>query len=489
MDRLVELYDRIISSKQPVPPQLQRQMVNVLAGAGAYRTLGELAERGDTCDEIDAELGQFLEPDVIRGWARRPGRQNSEITERFASETKIGNLLPIARTPGLAPEIYAALGRKDSLKLAEALTGNPDASPEAKLARIEAIMVAIEKRGGWRRQHDAVAAIGNDPRVAEAVLRRARSAGVALAALAVAENLHQETVELLVSRLEGMTGAEEAGVNLVIELLEAVAMLELDDKQLKKVRSITGIRAKEHGDGLSYWAPDFSQAKFLVSAKGRQALEEVRNLGTADPETVERVLRNVAGKQNADNPLETVALVAAARNPRLTPKTLKPVIEDIPGDDAIKLLNRWMADGHVDDVLDVTREYYSAPWWLDRIVDPLPLLRRAAEKARTNGDPVPSWVVEHPLIAGSPRLAIELLPWHCLADADEARGYLEEKELSRDADDTRREDAGTNTVMTAVLQLLEERLGSDPVKWDTFRGLADEFQGTLGELLDTAATV
>lgn len=466
---------------------MQKRMVNVLAEAGAYRTLGELAERADTCDETDEAIRHIAEPEVVRGWARRPGRQNSEIIDRFASETKISKLLPIARTPGLVPEIYTALGRKDSIKLAEALVRNTDATPEAKLARIDTIMTVIEKRDGYRQQRDATDTIGKDPVVAEAVLRRARSAEVALAALDAAENPHPETIELLISRLEEMTGATDIGANLVIGLLEAVALLELNDKQLKTVRSITSKRAKEHGNDLSYWAPDFGQAKLLVSAKGRQALQEVRSLATADPETVERVLRSVAAKHNNDNPLETIALAAASRNTRLAPKLLKPVIEDIPEDDAIELLNRWIDDGHIDDVLDVARQHYSTPWWLDRIADPLPLLLRAAEMARTNEEHLPAWVVEHPLIAGSPRLAIEVLPWRYLAEAETARGYLEE--LARDAGDTGEEDTKTNTVMTAVLQMIEERLGSDPVKWDTFQSLADEFQGTLGELLDTAATV
>jgi len=490
VDRLIDLYKCIIDSDKPIPVRMQPQMIAVLTEAGDYSALGSMAERSDTSEEADKQLGAILEPEVIRGWALRHGRQSSEITSRLAGETRIGNLLPIARTRGMSPEVYTAIGRTESLKLAEALLNNPDVPAEAKLCRVEAITACLDKQRGWRQQHSITAAIGEHPGLAEALLRRTRSALVALAALEVVPRPQAETVEILVSRLDDMVEAEDIAVNTVIKLLELTALLDLDAKQLRHLRAIVKKCVTEHDDTTSYWGPDFKHAKFLVSKEGRRALEESRGLETADPDTVVRVLKSTTGKANAEHPLEQVALASASKNPRVAPKILKARFEDIPADHAVAMLERWLADGQVDDVLDVAGEEYSTPWWLDRMSDPTALLLRSIEKARLDSDLIPDWVITHPLIAGTATRAIELLPWYCLAEADKAQIYFT-KAQSYFADDE--EDVTLprteSTLMTEVLQIIAARLGDDQTKWDTFQGLADEFEGTLSELLDAATTL
>jgi hypothetical protein len=478
MTRLTELYRRILECDQPIPAAMQQRMLGDLTKKN-HELLAMLASRPELTEEVDRVIAEMTEPEIVAGWAARPGRGNEEIAARFRDEHRIANILPLARLRGLPAEVYMHLGRPESVKVAEALYSNPSVPAACKLLRIEVGIDLLESKKGWKKQAHTRDAIDGDHDLAIAVLRRARSVGVIMGALESCGGLDTETLDDLLNRLPLMIEDDREQVTALSEVLEALALLDLDDKQLGLLRKAVKKATSVHGNvKASYWSQSFDGAKFLTSPKGRDTLATIRDLEhTVEIAQAAKTLKTLASRNRGYTSVAELAVNAACRNPYLPAAVLRPYIDNADTTNLLTAIQRWMADGEYDHLVEMANEEYGAPWWLMEIENPLPLLLRAVEIAKETGTRIRGWVTEHPMVVGSPQLALDTLPWHYIADIDEVAEYSPETDVNPDL------------IVGAAARLITERLGTDPDKWEIFSRLAEEYDGTLPELLETASTL
>lgn len=471
MDRLSELYRRIVEDENLIPEAMQARIAQTFITKKDFDTLGMLAARAETTGEADRLIATRHEPQVVAGWARRAGRSREEIAKRFADEKRVSVILPLARTRNLPQEVYLHLGRPDSRKIADALLKNSSVPAACKLERIDLIMEALESERDGRQMGNVYLAINDEPEVARAILRRARRLGTALPALRALGDPDTETLDILLSRLETMLDGE-ALLGALIDLLETLAVLDLDERQLAILRRVVTKQARIHTEtARSYWGPNFTDVKKMVSTKGRETLESIRSLGTCeDPGTATRILKELAEGRRGETTLGTLAVNTACKNPVIPVQVMVKYLEHADTEPTLCLLQNWLKAGEYDAMLELAEQGYGEPWWLPEIENPLPLLLHAIEVAKMSGRWIPSWVTEHPLVSGSPEIALETLPWHYIAQLDDTT-------------------VDTNLVLRVAASFINEKLGDDQTRWDTFAGLAEDFSGTLPELVEAALTV
>jgi hypothetical protein len=89
-------------------------------------------------------------------------------------------------------------------------------------------------------------------------------------------------------------------------------------------------------------------------------------------------------------------------------------------------------------------------------------------------------VLTHESVYANPDTALMLLPWKSLHEVGEFRFSFDEKPENP---------AQHEAVMHAAQKLIVERMGTDPQLWEVFVTLANEFEGTLHELLDAVAAI
>jgi len=475
MHRTFRFYEHLLDRGADVPAPLHARMLPVLAGRRDL--LGKIARLENLSDEARLLLESYLDPEIIGALLARDDTDASAVLARVADETDIHALLPLARAGGLPGIVYEHIGRHDSYRIAEALLGNSDAPTSSKLARIEHVVKALDSRRPSSQHSYACSTIGEDRDLAAAVLRRTRKAAVAVVALSVAGKPDPETMRILVERLPVMVDDETADNRVVVELLELLSILELDGGHLRTLRLAAKEQAHKRGlGGGGRWAVSLRDATFLLSANGRRTLGRIAALASErDAAKAAAEIAELTG--NSANGTLVVSLVfdAASSNPHLPAKVLLPYMDAIDGDAGTSMVRRWLADGEICHLVDATLEAHEEPWWVEALGDDAGDLLLAVVTA-AGGGRVPHWVSSHRVFTGNPDVALSVFPWHRVVDVDDER-------------DVRGENGANALVIDHAVALLRRRFGDDPVKWDLFAGLAEEFEGSLVELVEAAETL
>jgi len=355
-----------------------------------------------------------------------------------------------------------------------------------------------------------------------------------------APEMVSDAVSLIVARIDEITkdprtidgGGSEWGAGLgadsLLSLLEFIGLSELTDPEITKMRTTLGRLGKN------------------VSNTNEEALKRVRKLYTPSSRTTLSAALNLATTKNVREAKATirklisrravrhveagiyydVALKSLSANTVLPPEVIIPVIGDLPHKTVCAFLLQWMERGYMDAVAGVVQEetsfayiseeldqainYYYATGGVAKVMELKEAMCRASEKDDyEEADWLPLFLT-HKLLRSDPKLVLSVLPWKAVSDFIRELEYGvdqcddDDDQCDDDNDDDNDDDDNggkgdtndapqttpeQNPVLNLVAEihgLLVKHLASDPVKWSTFAGLSDEFDGTLPQLLFAA---
>lgn len=505
IESLSAFYRRVIDGKQPLNPLFQVGMVRHLIAGEEFDLLAKFAARPDVSPEADALVKECANPRVIAGWASRPGCDITQVLERLSSEKRVTALLPLTSVSNLPEEIYGMLLARQSPKLAKALLANTTLSREVKEKFLPEFVAALEHRERGVYDYQRIAnfaaftgedvdllvkslAFANDPVLIVAGLERLEEEAPARLA---------EAVALVVSRIGDIAGAKKdevessaaARASGLPELFENLGAKELDPGQLKDVRA--ALRTVSERFQQYRCADLLRTAKFALSQKGRGVLAEVLELGsTTDTARAGKLVKQlVTGRCASDSPYYMKARRALVDNAALPVELVLPLVAYLGEGDRCTLVSRWLEQGDFEAVAKLLYEEYDVSEYIGHVEDVTPIIEAVIRLAADEDDVIPGWVLEHEMLATNPELAISLLPWKTLSDIEDPEytdGFDDDPPAPRENPDGT---SGAEQVTQTAQDLIAASLGSDPQRWETFASLAEEFEGTLPDLLHAAASL
>jgi len=306
-----------------------------------------------------------------------------------------------------------------------------------------------------------------------------------------------EAVALVVSRIGDIAGAKKdevessaaARASGLPELFENLGAKELDPGQLKDVRA--ALRTVSERFQQYRCADLLRTAKFALSQKGRGVLAEVLELGsTTDTARAGKLVKQlVTGRRASDSPYYMKARRALVDNAALPVDLVLPLVAYLGEGDRFTLVSRWLEQGDFEAVAKLLYEEYDVSEYISHVEDVTPIIEAVIRLAADENDVIPGWVLEHEMLATNPELAISLLPWKTLSDIEDPEytdGFDDEPPAPRENPDGV---SGAEQVTQTAQDLIAASLGSDPHRWETFASLAEEFEGTLPDLLHAAASL
>lgn len=482
MNAVTSFYERLITNPSPIEPVLQVRIIEHLIREKAVVLLGKFAARVDLSEEAEARVVSRNEAPVLAGWASRPGRTHDEIIHRLGNEKRVTTLLPLAKMHDLPVEIYFEIAKRPSVKITEALMVNPSVPEEIKLSRITEIASILDGRSGWRADLGVAEVAGKSATLLRALAEHACRPSILLTALA------DEPVELpsgmiasLFERIDRFPKDDDARL---ADLLVRLSIQDLTTPQIKKLRTVVNLVVKQSKN--SYWfggSAACETAKHLLSEKGRKHAAQIRSLATStDVEESQKLLRELLGttKSAANASYREAVYPALAVNQVLPAETVKQYLDEFSGFDESRLVATWCARGEVKALAEKAFDAWSQPEWLDTLKDPQPILEAVVALARSKDEPIPNWLMTHPVVYDRPETALTFLPWQSLYQVSNVPQYSSDENV-----DVKKRDL----VVDAAQKLIAERMGTDPQKWEVFATLANEFEGTLPELLDAVEAI
>lgn len=505
IESLSALYERVIDGKQPLNPLFQVGMVRHLIAGKEFALLAKFAARPDVAPEADALVKECDNVEVIAGWASRPRCDTAQVLERLSDEKRVTALLPLASASNLPSEVYGMLLARQSPKLAKALLANTGLSTEVKEKFLPEFVAALEHRErgtyDYHRIANFAAFTGKDVDLLVKSLAFACDPVLIVAGL---ERLEEEAparlaeaVALVVSRIGDIIGTKKdevessaaARASGIPELLENLGAKELVPEQLKDVRAALKTVSEQFQQHRC--ADLLLTAKFALSRKGREALADVLELGsTTDPVRAGKLVKQlVTGGRASAGPYYLKARRAVVDNVGLPVELVLPLVADLGEDDLRILVSRWLERGDFESAAKILYEEYDVSEYIGHVKDATPIIEAVVRIAAAENDVIPGWVLEHEALLADPKLAISLLPWKALSDIEDpeyADGFDDEPPALREDPDAVN---GAGQVTQAVHELIAASLGNDLHKWETFAALAEEFDGTLPDLLHAAGSL
>lgn len=482
MDAVTSFYERLINNSSPIEPVLQVRIIEHLARVKAFALLGKFAARTDLSEAAEVLIVARDEAHVLAGWASRPGRTHDELTSRLGSEKRVTTLLPLAKMHDLPVEIYLEIAKRPSVKITEALMVNPSVPEEVKLSRIVEIASILDRRSGWRADLGVSEVAGESTTLLRALAEHSCRPSILVTALTTERiEISSGLISSLFERIERFPKDDDASLG---DLLVRLSVQDLTAPQLKKLRTVVNSIVREAKS--SHWnsgAESQAAAKHLLSEKGRAHAAQIRRLAVStDVEESQQLLRKLLGspKAAAKLPYREAVYPAVAVNKVLPPAAVKPYLDEFGMQDERRLQDTWCARGEVKALAEIALDAWGQPEWLDTLKDPRPVLEEVVTLARTKGEALPRWLMTHPAVYHEPVTAIALLPWQSLHRVSNIPEYGSDEKV----DVVKRD-----LVVDAAQKLIAERMGGDPQKWEVFATLANEFEGTLPDLLDAVEAI
>lgn len=478
MTAIAELYERMIAQETPIAATLQTRIAQHLVNTKSWTVLGKLAARADVCDEADRIITARKEAQVVSGWARRPGLPVDLLLTKLAKEKRVTVLLPLANLPGLPDDVYIDLLGRQSQRLNESLLANIAQLPPAVQTRMTMLVVQhLEDVPRYSRQQLLDWVKGNSV-VREHVLDRVTDPGIILELLTV-QAPTDELLGSIVTRLDKSGIHHRAENDEIIELLTLLVRRLDAPEQVKSLRKLVRIHAPS---GKSpHWGRSWDGIKHLVGSQGSQTLNDMRLLATTtDTAQAARLFKNLLKSMSKDT---DSVMDAAVTSPVLEPAKLHPHFDQLTRAQEITLVRNWSKRGLFEDLAKMADNSWGEPAWLDADEVDQAAVMKALIGILTagNGLDLPDWVLTRVSLSETPEYVLGVMPWqtlHALTDENRVPYFLE------DVDRPRYIEAGK--LVTALVQdKLVEQFGDDNLKWEMFHGLADEFEGSLLELLET----
>lgn len=495
---LLKLYERLITSALAIEPSMQRHIVEQLVRTKKFGLLGRLVSRTDLSSETDAAIAKRTEAVVLAGWASRPGLTTRELIDRLSTDKRVATLLPLTALQGLPAEVYSTLAAHGSTTLTAALMLNPSVPIAVILTHIDNMVRVLDSTKYWDLNEAIVMCARGDASILREIISRSSKPDVIVAALAVCQQPPAGWVESCVSRIDALIGIEisqdgayhHAGES----LLDVMACQDLTAEQLKKLRGLANILTKKcTEESTSYYSRTYENAKKMLSPKGRNILADIRRLKTSTDarESVQLVdkllgtevtsahflLNRSKSAVRDDEFYRQHAIEALPYNEVLPVATVKPFVDELDiTTDMPRLMANWVKRGELEAVAQCAATNGSTPSWLVTLSDPLATIKAVVKYVLDKKEDVPRWVLSHPLVLASPDTALALLPWQWLSSVSENSWITVDGQAAL---------AKPDALVHAAQVLISFRLGDDSRKWEAFTALANEFEGSLPDLLDT----
>lgn len=487
---LLKLYERLVTDTVCMNPIMQKRIVEHLMATKSYSLLGLLASRPDISPETDRILAKCTQAPVVAGWASRPGLTSEELIKRLSKDTRVVSLLPLAMLEGLPEEVYATLASHGSVKLTGTLMLNPSVSLAVRLAHVDNMVRALDVSTKWSLPTTIMQYTqGNEP-LLKAIISRSTKPDVIIAALGACQQPPADWVESCIDRIDDLMALESESHTYIragASLLEAMACEDLTAVQLKKLQQVASTLVKESGKKHQmYYGTDYNDAKKMFSPKGRLIVADIKRLRNSldvqeslllVAKLLPSTLTNVKSVSHIDSFYRQSALDALPYNQVLPVGSVEPHIGDLSDSGLTrKLMLNWINRGEIEAVARCAAEEWGAPPWLPSLPDPLVVVEAMVKYTLNKNDDVPHWLLAHPLVVSSPAVALALLPWKCLSSVSDTVWLDVKEQVSSEQ---------ILALFQAIHTMIGSRLGDDPRKWEAFTTLANEFQGSLPDLLDT----
>lgn len=488
------LYERLVSGSLPIEPVMQRQIFEHCLRFKKFKTLGRFAARTDLSDEIEASLAKRQEALVLAGWASRPGLTGKQLLERLAGDTRVSTLLPLAGLPALSQEVYSSIAARDSTKLTTVLMTNPSVESSTMMAHISSIVRVLE---GARYPHQVERLLADwrskDDTLLREILVRSNKPAVILEVLYAVKEPPHDWVESCMSRIDAIVAADSVTQEHYLQrssmIIEELACTDLTPGHLKKLRSITNalIAKAEKEEGSSYYARTYLTAKTMLSSKGRDLCADALRLKECtDLKESVRLFKKILPSKlrtpihnrktlGVEEAFMEASLNAVSYNKVLPVDLVAPYLElmDVASS-TNRLMHNWIGRGELSAVAAHAAEEWNTPEWLAALPDPLVVLQATVKHVLDRKEDIPGWVLTHPLVLDSPDTALSLLPWKWLSSIS-THLWSEIDQASAQAK--------ADVLLNKAQALIVSRLADDPQKWETFSKLAEDYDGTLPDLL------
>lgn len=477
-NRLVEhFYNGMLTDSQPIDPVMQEAIYRYLLRHKNFSGLGLLAARGDLVDDIDQRLRSRTELPVLAGWVSKPGRTREDLLDRLSKEKRVAALLPLATMSGLPEDVYRRIGRIDSVRLTTALLTNPAAPKDLRIEKVRRWATTLDTTSTWGLDSLIREHCQNDRDlymvVAESVtciraMRSCVSLGVVTPEIA-SRYLSAAIAEEKAATKDQKTGRHRFYDRDFEHLFVSLATIELSEEDRKRlIASLKRVKqryaSQHYGSGN-----EAEEALALLNTRGTPFETDLRDFETCtDPaRAAERFTALLALARSTKNEQQGRIVALAARHPYLPPACMSSFIEDMNGDDTTALVDNWVVRGENAAIAAMMLEDYYAPYWLERVPNAAAVLFEAIRLAAAQSDEIPYWMCRHELIASHAEAALQVMPWRQVVTA--ADEFPELRAL--------------------MLQRIVADLGSDPATWENFDSLADEYDGTFEELIETITAV
>jgi hypothetical protein len=459
-------YRTLLEMSDPILPALQEQIYRYLTAHRDFTLLGLLAQHESLTPEVDAKLRARNELAILIGWCNHPKRTPAELIERLRHEKRANALVRLAVLENLDESVYRSLSGIDSVKVSEALARNKSVPLDLRATEVnKAVERLTTARPEYRFSYEVGRLLGTDQPLLEEMCQRYDNMYVRIHALEQVK-LSPGAIERIVNDVACYTLDGDDAVSTMVDLLKGLGRQRLnpDQRQLlaqaatRLKRKVSERHAKQHIADIAemftprYNAFDEQIDKFLAAPSTEQAdlLYESLFRSWKRPEDHEKIID------------------AASLSMMLSPSHLLKLGWDLTQEQETVMTPVWESRDELDALAELACEtHWGEPWWLDKLKDPERILRHIIHYRRNNGADVPGWVYTHPLLNTSVDTALAVLPWSSISTvASELPGLHEQVQVR---------------IVTA--------LGDNPVHWETFDTLSDEFEGTLPELLETALAV
>lgn len=134
MDSVSQMFSSLLERGGDIDPELQRQALRYSEKAGNDSIVVQLAGLESLDPKVEASILKSKNLDVLKAWASARGRDVDVIVKRLAKEKRVTLLEGLAGMPDLPQELYQDFASRGSTSLGWVLLGNPAVDNAVRLS-------------------------------------------------------------------------------------------------------------------------------------------------------------------------------------------------------------------------------------------------------------------------------------------------------------------------------------------------------------------
>jgi hypothetical protein len=432
-----------------------------------------LALHPQVSDEVDVLLSRSNELEVRQAWASRPGRDPAQLAAHLRLERRTSVILPLAHRPDLDPLIYRVLAESRSSKVAFALAANQHVPLDVREASVRRY-VSHSPQGTWARAVERLVDVCSaDSSNSQAMWEAAADTLMAPYVFACLTRTHvrESDVERWVSQLVVICDAADGRWRgLLGNIIETIGRRTLTLTVRAEMLAHADQLLKREAGGTSGEAEPW-HAALRVGVERVRALDDQlqraveRFENDPDPDSARTRLSVLMARYRETSAVDAV-LHSAGRHLGVPAREVYTLMLERDLMLSGALVARLAREGNHGIVTDLFEESYSSmytPWFLAYLDKPDTTTRAYLEAVSASGRLWPDWSIHVIVDGGYLEAVLDKIRWAAVAQIADHPG-----------------------VAVLIRQALQRELGDDHQRWEAFRVLAENFEGSLADLLTAA---